>query len=142
MGWLALGLGIAGALLLRSGVFDNIHGESLCAFRRATGYYCPGCGLTRSCFALARGRVLKSILYHPIPVYALFLYLIWMVRTSVCRITKKQDPASYAVLTARFYKRFEIAVFAGIGILLIQWLIKLLMQLVYGLDWFKWLNLA
>lgn len=35
-----------------------------CAFRRTTGYPCPGCGLTRSWVALGRGDLASSLAYH------------------------------------------------------------------------------
>ena len=35
-----------------------------CAFRRATGTPCPGCGLTRAWVALGRGAIGESLTFH------------------------------------------------------------------------------
>ena len=40
-------------------------GPVLCAFRRATGRPCPGCGLTRSFMAMGGGDVSGAFLHHP-----------------------------------------------------------------------------
>lgn len=45
-----------------------------CLFHLTTGYYCPGCGGTRAITALLRGRLLSSFLYHPVVLYAAFLF--------------------------------------------------------------------
>lgn len=42
-----------------------------CLFRRITGLYCPGCGGTRSFFAMLHGHLLRSFLYHPMICYAI-----------------------------------------------------------------------
>lgn len=39
-------------------------------FHALTGLYCPGCGGTRSVYLLLTGHPLRSLLYHPITLYA------------------------------------------------------------------------
>lgn len=51
-----------------------------CQFRKLTGLYCPGCGGTRAFLYLLKGRPLKSLYYHPVPLYGLLLYLNFMIR--------------------------------------------------------------
>jgi len=41
-------------------------GPVLCAFRRATGFPCPSCGLTRSWTAVAHGRLGHGFRMHPL----------------------------------------------------------------------------
>lgn len=41
-----------------------------CAIKELTGLYCPGCGGMRALKALLSGRIIKSIEYHPLVVYA------------------------------------------------------------------------
>ena len=141
MGWIALGLGIAGGLLLRLGAFDWIHGLELCAFHRATGYYCPGCGITRASFALANGKILKSFLLHPVPLYALLLYLVWFVRMNVQWIKDRHaDETAIAQIKEKnrlFIKRLETFIIAGVALLILQWLLKLALQIFFHADWFR-----
>ncbi len=54
-----------------------------CGFLKIVGLYCPGCGGTRAFLYLARGRVLTSLYYHPLPVYLAALYLNFMVRYAI-----------------------------------------------------------
>jgi hypothetical protein len=37
-----------------------------CAFRRLTGYPCPGCGMTRSFVSTAHGEIAAAFGYHPL----------------------------------------------------------------------------
>jgi hypothetical protein len=46
-------------------------GIVFCPFRRCTGGYCPGCGMTRSGGALLRGDVAASWRQHPFLVLAI-----------------------------------------------------------------------
>ena len=143
LGLTGLGCGVAGALFLRSGALDFVHDLDLCVFHRVTGLYCPGCGITRACFALANGHVIRSILLHPVPVYLTGLYLVWMgymtVRLikerSLCGAPAEQRQAKLQK-NRRFYRRFEKAVYVMAGLLILQWIVKLLLQLLFGLDWF------
>jgi Protein of unknown function (DUF2752) len=52
---------VIGALWLDPGTL----GVDVCWFRRATGLPCPGCGLSRSVVALARGDLAASLAFHP-----------------------------------------------------------------------------
>ncbi len=51
-----------------------------CGFRKLTGLYCPGCGGTRAVVALAKGQLLTSLYYHPLPLYFAALYINFAVR--------------------------------------------------------------
>ena len=142
-GWIGLGLGIAGALFLRNGAFDFIHGRDLCTIHRLTHLYCPGCGITRACFALSNGQGIRSILYHPLPVYVLGLYLFWMGYVTVCLIRSAGKDAAHsenpALLQAKkraFYGKFLIAVYVMIALLLLQWILKLVVLFACHRDWF------
>ena len=141
MGWIALGLGIAGGLLLRLGAFDWMHGLDLCAFHRATGLYCPGCGITRACFSLANGRVDKSLLQHPIPIIALLLYAVWFIRMNIQAFCYRHPDADQIKgiqeKNRLFIRRFETALIIGVAILILQWLVKLALQIFWHLDWFN-----
>ncbi len=140
-GWIALGLGIAGGLLLRYGFFDWMHGRDLCAFHRLTGYYCPGCGITRACFAIANGQILRSFLLHPIPPILLVLFFWWLIRTSIYALRKKHmNAAAYAMYQQKnrlWYERLEKCSYFLAALLIVQWLFKILLQLIWHKDWFE-----
>lgn len=63
---------LAGAALLAPTLLrPDGHGPVLCPFRRITGVWCPGCGMTRAFGWLAHGDLHQSLRYHPLA--ALFL---------------------------------------------------------------------
>jgi hypothetical protein len=48
-----------------------------CAFFRATGLPCPGCGLTRACLLLLRGEVQASVTFHAFaPIFVMLIALL------------------------------------------------------------------
>ena len=59
--------------------FDHIRfQEGSCTFSQKLHLYCPGCGGTRAVKYLLEGKILYSLLAHPIPVYAgVILLRIW-----------------------------------------------------------------
>ncbi len=44
----------------------NLPVPETCTFHRLTGYGCPGCGLTRSFIAMARGSWWEAWSFHPL----------------------------------------------------------------------------
>lgn len=48
-----------------------------CSFFETTGYYCPGCGGTRSVISLLHGNVIDSLCYHPFVPYAAICYVVY-----------------------------------------------------------------
>ena len=52
---------------------------SPCYFREITGFYCPGCGNTRSVLALLNGDILSSLRYNLAPITILvLLFLVYI----------------------------------------------------------------
>lgn len=43
------------------------------------GFYCFGCGGTRAVDALLKGKVLLSVYYHPLVLYAVVIYFSYML---------------------------------------------------------------
>ena len=74
-----------------------------CGFHELTGLYCPGCGGTRSVLALLRFRPLRSVMYHPLPIYAAALLVNFMVRfvsayLLPASVKHRLKPAKYRVV--------------------------------------------
>ena len=59
-----------------------------CVFLQLTGYYCPGCGGTRSLYLLLHGRPLLAIWYHPFLMYVIILWAVFMLTNAIERLSK------------------------------------------------------
>lgn len=49
------------------------------------GAYCPGCGGTRAVNALLHGHFLQSLWYHPLVLYSVVLYFVFMASWTLAR---------------------------------------------------------
>ncbi len=99
-----------------------------CQFNMLTGLYCPGCGGTRAAIAFFSGHWLKSFLYHPFVPYCGILYIAFMVKGTLAVLAKEKFQ----------YMKFRNGyIFFGIAILLIQFAVKNVLLLVYGIDWLQ-----
>jgi hypothetical protein len=65
--WLRAAM-VAGGFLAAGVTASSDEGPVLCPFRRCTGGYCPGCGLTRATGQLIRGELRASVATHPVLV--------------------------------------------------------------------------
>ena len=69
-----------------------------CVFHMFTGYYCCGCGGTRSFFALLQGNILKSLRYNPIVVFGVILLILkWLELITDKKIIPKNRIFWYTV---------------------------------------------
>ena len=91
-----------------------------CSFYSMTGIVCPGCGGTRSVRFLLKGDIIRSFLYHPFVLYCLCSYIIFMIYEFIKVHFKK------------FKKIFpvEILCYVGVGVLILQWIVKVVLQFV------------
>ena len=118
------------AAVFAAAIFIWIFGDSWlakvpdCAFEKVTGLYCPGCGGTRAVIALFQGHPIKSFLFHPAVPYTFVVYCVFMIRMFLLKhfgIGKEKDG------------RIVPFVFIGIAIVLVQWIVKLILLLGYGM---------
>lgn len=91
-------------------------GPILCPFRRCTGGYCPGCGLTRSGGRLVRGDVVGSWQQHPFMLLGLIQAA---VVAALWRFGSASLQRSLRSLTARFLQ-------ANLVLLVGVWVVRLL----------------
>ncbi|MFD2256445.1 DUF2752 domain-containing protein [Luteolibacter algae] len=68
-----LGLVLAAYALRETGGAGWMPG---CFFRKATGFDCPGCGMTRGTYAFLNGRFLEGFLFNPVGIVLLPLGMI------------------------------------------------------------------
>jgi hypothetical protein len=121
-------LGLITAMFAASVVWhpSDDGGYVFCPFRRATGVPCPGCGLTRSFCAVAKGHVERGFDLHWLgPALFLVAFVYWVRGVAVA--------AGYGEAVARFddtVGRWRL-VRAGAAVLLVAWAIRLA-TLAYG----------
>lgn len=91
-----------------------------CSFYSMTGIMCPGCGGTRALRFLLKGDVVRSFLYHPFVLYCLCAFIVFMIYEFI-KIHFKKLEKIFPV---------EIVCCVGVGVLLLQWIVKVVLQFV------------
>lgn len=106
-------------------------GKLPCLFHEFTGFYCPGCGGTRAVKALLSGHPLISFLYHPLILYCV-LAALWLSVSYIrgnffgeisCDTKDTAGPGLH-----------DGYVYAGIAIILINFIVKNYLLAVKGID--------
>lgn len=101
-----------------------------CMLHAFTGYYCPGCGGTRSVICMLNGDIFNSILYNPIVIYIAIPGLVFMLSHTVylCQNVKsKHTKKTVRPLTIKPGYLYTAA-----GLILIQFIIKNLIKLIWN----------
>lgn len=107
-------LAVAAVLVIDAGGTDD--GPGLCVFRRCTGGYCPGCGLTRSARHLTRGELGAAWHDHPL------LVLLAVQGAAIALLYATLRPLRSALRTPRALALLA----AGNGVLLLAiWVVRL-----------------
>lgn len=81
-----------------------------CVFLTLTGYYCPGCGGTRSVVALLNGRFLVSAVDFPMVVYCAAVYGWFMISQTIDRISRHRIPIGMTYRHGWIYASLVIVV--------------------------------
>lgn len=112
--WRVALLAVVAVLAVDAGGTDD--GAGVCVFRRCTGGYCPGCGLTRSARHLLRGEVGAAWADHPVMV------LVALQAVGVAAIY-----GLVSGLRARLRSWRTLAIFAAANgiLLLVVWVVRL-----------------
>lgn len=89
-------MGIAGAFITLAIPFFMGHADphietsqSLCPFKMATGFPCPGCGITKSLIFLYQGNIEKSLHYHLFAIPTVLFCLTIIILLVINLLTKK-----------------------------------------------------
>lgn len=99
-------------------------GPIKCGFQKVTHLYCPGCGGTRAFYYLLHGRFLQSIISNPFVFYLIADYLLFMINTILVKKTHKVGFTGFPV---------TITIYVGIGILLVQCVIRNIIYMRWGI---------
>ncbi len=97
-----------------------------CIWNTCFHIYCPGCGGTRAVLALLKGDFLGSLWYHPLVPYAAVLYGCFMGSHLASRLTGR-----------RFFRGMRFHswyLFAAVGIVAVNFVVKNLLLLVWGVE--------
>ena len=96
-----------------------------CWFHLISGYYCPGCGGTRSLRALLHGRLLLSAWYHPFVPYAAVIYLYFMATQTIDHLSHGRFP-----IGMRYH---NYIVWTAVALIIVNFILKNLLHYFYGL---------
>lgn len=88
IGWCCIAAIIIYYVLNRLFGFDVTNYMLPCTLYTWTGLYCPGCGGTRSIYALLQGNLVQSFCFHPFVPYAVILGGWFMVSQTIERLSK------------------------------------------------------
>ena len=110
--WLGLAAATVVGILF---ALSNEDGPVLCPFRRCTGGYCPGCGLTRSGGRLLRGDVVGSYQQHPYLVFGVAQAAAFLALWNLGSTALKQ----------RLRRWYRPLMFTNVGALFAIWIVRL-----------------
>ena len=95
-----------------------------CLFDRLLGIYCPGCGGPRALTALAHGRLLQSLWYHPLIPYTAVIGGGFMVTQGLDRL---------GITDGKGWKYHNWYVYGALILVAGNFLVKNALRLVWGI---------
>lgn len=101
-------------------------GTRPCVFYTLTGYFCPGCGGTRSLRALLSGKIFVSAVDFPMIFYAAVVFAWFMISQTIER--HQRTPASHRM------KYRDTWVYAALVIVVIHFVVKNLFYIKTGVE--------
>ena len=127
LGLVALGILLAAVLLYCVTGFSLLQLRFGCLFNKITRLPCPGCGGTRACRALIRGEFIKSLYDYPPLIFAVVVYIVFMIRCFLYKYFNVKKSNDGAVVKY---------IYIFIALVIIQWVVKLVAQIGFGYYWF------
>jgi len=113
-------------------IWKMMNGQMPCVLQELTGLYCPGCGGTRAAKALLKGDLISSFLYHPFVLYCVLLACLFCAAHLIYRKTKNPK------YRLHFDNKYA---YIGIGIIVVNFLIKNYLLIFEGVDLLNTLSL-
>ncbi|MBQ3040390.1 MAG: DUF2752 domain-containing protein [Clostridia bacterium] len=87
--------------------------------------YCPGCGGTRALYSLLRLDIISSLRYNIAVPFGAFVYIFYDIK-AIIALAKRDEQF--------FSKQKFILIYAFIGILLLNFIVRNILLLGYGID--------
>ena len=127
-GWVIL-IALGVLKLLQKVLFPQFvlsFGTRPCVFYTLTGYFCPGCGGTRSLRALLSGKLFVCAVDFPMIFYAAVVFAWFMISQTIDRISRLRIPIGM---------RYRHAwVYASLAIVVIHFVVKNLFYIKTGVE--------
>lgn len=102
-----------------------------CFFFKLTGLYCPGCGGTRACIALLHGRFLRSLVYHPVVLYAAAVYTVYALRNLLALLAQRKGFSIQGITSGMAFR--DIYLYIAVAVILANWILKNLLLCTFHL---------
>lgn len=124
IGWVLIALlaVIVLAFRLRPELFEHL---PPCIFLLLTGFYCPGCGGTRAMARLLSGRLLSSLILHPLVLYTAAVGGWFMISQTIQRLSRRR------IAIGMRYR--DVYLWIALGIVIVNFLVKNIC-LLFGTD--------
>ena len=97
-----------------------------CVLHTVTGYFCPGCGGTRSVEALFRGKFLVCAVNYPLTAYAAVMFVWFMGSQTIERFSRGRFKVGLRWRNSYLW--------IALGILLVHFAVKNIFYMVTGMD--------
>lgn len=124
IGWVMIALLAAVVLVFR--LWPELYRHlPLCIFQMLTGFYCPGCGGTRALTHLLSGKLLSSLVLHPLVPYAAVVCGWFMVSQTIQRLSGGR------IAIGMRYR--DVYLWIALGIVIVNFLVKNIC-LLFGVD--------
>lgn len=110
---------VVGATLGARLLVATTGGVQLCWFLAVSGLPCPGCGLTRSVMAAARGELAAAVMLHPFGP----LILLWAIAATASPLLRGERRRRLVAAFGRSHQGFSraygvlVATFVAFGVL-------------------------
>ena len=62
-----------------------------CVFYKITGFYCPGCGITRMFFSILRFDFYQAFRFNPFVFILIITYLLYFLIYIIVKLVKKKE---------------------------------------------------
>lgn len=100
-----------------------------CPVYSLTGLFCPGCGGTRAFRLLFQGKLIASIICHPLVIYGMAVFGVFMISHTLRIFTKGK-------IQGMTYRHIYIKI--AVVLLILNMIVKNLAWIVFHINLIEW----